>query len=430
MKKICLLGVSLETSNMGVSALSSGLITAFSGTEEKTAITLLDFGKQPWIFKIQEKNGNSVNCLNIRFSYKVFLPNNIVFLIFLALLQRCVPGKAMKQAIVNSNKYLKEIMSMDYYGAISAGDSFASIYGLPHFFYVTLPMLLIIFSGKNLVLLPQTYGPFKAGFYSIIATFIFKRAAVIMSRDYKAKALLEKLLPKKYQDKLRFCCDVAFLLKPHAPQKNETLTRFFNTARPKIGFNISGLLWIGGYTGKNMFGLLSDYKATVEKIVAWALQDTDADVLLVPHVFGDERVAESDVLACGSFYTKHLEGYSKSDIDRITVVDREFDHAEIKSIIGQCDFFIGSRMHACIAAISQSVPAISLAYSDKFIGVMEMLEIPELVVDLRKIEGDGIMKNIAENYRAGAATKIKLQEKNKQFKKTIVAEIWKTVMTR
>ena len=45
----------------------------------------------------------------------------------------------------------------------------------------------------------------------------------------------------------------------------------------------------------------------------------------------------------------------------------------MKYLIGQCDFFVGSRMHSCIAAVSQCVPAVSIAYSDKFIGVMATL---------------------------------------------------------
>ena len=42
-----------------------------------------------------------------------------------------------------------------------------------------------------------------------------------------------------------------------------------------------------------------------------------------------------------------------------------------KAVIGQCDFFIGSRMHACIAALSQGVPCVGVAYSMKFAGVFD-----------------------------------------------------------
>jgi len=35
--------------------------------------------------------------------------------------------------------------------------------------------------------------------------------------------------------------------------------------------------------------------------------------------------------------------------------------SETKFLIGHCDFFVGARMHACIAAVSQYVPAVTLA---------------------------------------------------------------------
>jgi len=57
--------------------------------------------------------------------------------------------------------------------------------------------------------------------------------------------------------------------------------------------------------------------------------------------------------------------------DRIGVVRGQYSPSEIKYIIGSCDFFIGARMHACIAALSQGIPAVAIAYSDKFTGVMQ-----------------------------------------------------------
>jgi polysaccharide pyruvyl transferase WcaK-like protein len=68
---------------------------------------------------------------------------------------------------------------------------------------------------------------------------------------------------------------------------------------------------------------------------------------------------------------------------RAAYFDRAFSAGEIKWHIGRCDLFLGSRMHACIAALSQEVPALALAYSDKFRGIYESLEIAPLALDLR-----------------------------------------------
>ena len=79
---------------------------------------------------------------------------------------------------------------------------------------------------------------------------------------------------------------------------------------------------------------------------------------------------------------------------RLGVVQGRYNQSEIKYIIGQCDFFIGTRMHACIAAVSQGVPAVPIAYSDKFIGVMETIGVGALVADPRAMDEDTIISTI------------------------------------
>jgi polysaccharide pyruvyl transferase WcaK-like protein len=43
-------------------------------------------------------------------------------------------------------------------------------------------------------------------------------------------------------------------------------------------------------------------------------------------------------------------------------------------------------MHACIGALSQCVPAVGLAYSDKFLGVFQSAGVGDAIIDLRKAD--------------------------------------------
>ena len=70
----------------------------------------------------------------------------------------------------------------------------------------------------------------------------------------------------------------------------------------------------------------------------------------------------------------------------------------MKGVIGQCDFFIGSRMHACIAALSQGVPCVGVAYSMKFAGVFESVGAGGWVVDGREVGNDEAVARILELY--------------------------------
>jgi polysaccharide pyruvyl transferase WcaK-like protein len=73
---------------------------------------------------------------------------------------------------------------------------------------------------------------------------------------------------------------------------------------------------------------------------------------------------------------------------RVHLVATDYDQSEIKGVIGLCQFFVGSRMHACIAALSQQIPTIGVAYSKKFRGVFDSIGVGEWVIDGRDLTSE------------------------------------------
>ena len=67
------------------------------------------------------------------------------------------------------------------------------------------------------------------------------------------------------------------------------------------------------------------------------------------------------------------------------MIEEDYDAEELKGIIGQCDLFIGSRMHSNIAALSQSIPTIALGWSYKYYGIMKRLGMEEYVSHLNSV---------------------------------------------
>ncbi len=79
-------------------------------------------------------------------------------------------------------------------------------------------------------------------------------------------------------------------------------------------------------------------------------------------------------------------------------VEDEYSPAQLKGIIGQCDFFAGSRLHACIAALSQGIPTVGIAYSDKFAGVFAAVGATDAVVDARAGTAEEMLKACSEAF--------------------------------
>ena len=86
------------------------------------------------------------------------------------------------------------------------------------------------------------------------------------------------------------------------------------------------------------------------------------------------------------------------------MVRGEYNQNGIKYIIGLCDFFIGSRMHSCVAALSQNIPTIGLAYSRKFEGVFETVGAGQFVVDLRRTATRDVLPVIVKAFEQREVT--------------------------
>jgi polysaccharide pyruvyl transferase WcaK-like protein len=186
---------------------------------------------------------------------------------------------------------------------------------------------------------------------------------------------------------------MAFALEPFPPSRERLHgLQWLEESRPLVGLNISGLLYMGGYDRANMFNLRSDYHHLIAAIIRRFVQQR-AHVLLVSHVFGNGD--ENDTAASEKVYTELRAECG----DRLHLLKGDFGAQELKWIIGRCDFFLGSRMHACIAALSQCLPAVGLAYSRKFHGVFASVNVPQLVIDLRSEEMSEVMRRIEELFQ-------------------------------
>lgn len=394
--KIGLLGASFDTGNLGVSALAESTVRCILRRWPRAKIILLDSGN-----KIERQNQQigdetvGISKMPVRFCKNIFLANHFFVLGAYALMFKIVRSKRFRSLCGRRNPCLREIVEMDMVADITGGDSFSDIYGMRRFTLGFLRKWLVLLLNKELILLPQTYGPFERSTARIMARHIIRHASVVYSRDQDGLDCVKAMLGNRLENgKARLSPDLAFALDPRRPAHLETepLSGIGPRASTVVGFNISGLLFSGGYTGDNMFALKTDYGRLVCAIAESLLQtDPKAVIVLVPHVFppaGYEE--ESDPIACRHVFTQLNSTYP----GRIRLIEGPYDQGEIKYVIGQCDFFIGSRMHSCIAALSQNVPAVGLAYSKKFHGVFDSIGLAECVADATRLDQNGILRKI------------------------------------
>ena len=415
--KLCLLGADFNTNNMGVSALAVGTITCVLHRFPTAEIILLGYAKKGFTQLLTLGNREvSLKFVNMRFSKKFYLSNHIAMLILFSLGLKLVPSRNLLKRLIRRNTCLRQIEEADVIASMAGGDSFSDIYGLRRFIYGSLPQLLALFMNKKLVLLPQTLGPFEGKMVRAIAKYILTRAQIVYSRDYTGLRNMRNLLGPNHKEKLRFSPDVAFVLEPSEPASTDLigLPKQRREDSPLVGINISGLLFMGGYTRDNMFGLRVEYDKLMDALIELFIRQKNADVVLIPHVFG--RESESDSPVCEKTYEAFRTRYP----GKIGWISGCYNQNEIKHIIGHCDFFVGSRMHACIAALSQNIPAVAVAYSDKFLGVMETVGVGALVADARKMSSEEILGVVNRAFEQRASLRRELQQKMPSIRQAVL----------
>lgn len=141
--------------------------------------------------------------------------------------------------------------------------------------------------------------------------------------------------------------DPAFTLKKTAANYPAGLGQ-----KPYIGMNVSPLIQSLDQ-GENI--TLENYRNLVRHI----LEHTDRDIALIPHVVWSNN---DDRMPLGQLYKEF------KSTGRVFMVEDQ-NCMQLKEIISGCEFFVGARTHATIAAYSTCVPTLVVGYSIKARGI-------------------------------------------------------------
>lgn len=418
--KICLMGASLNTGNKGVSALCASLVKIIKHVRPDAEIILLIGSRDAQPQELHMASGKVLlNVTNYRLSPKASFHEHLLSIVLMACIHRIIPIKPIRKKLIKTNPALRAVYNADLIGEIRGGDSFSDIYGLRRLTIGAITDLIPLLLQKRFVLLPQTYGPYNTTLGKFIARFLVSKSPQILSRDRKGCEIIQRLLGrKKHKKMITFCPDVAFMLdsvQPDQPNIQPPLDK--KQHAPLIGLNVNGLMYNGGYSRDNMFRLKFNYKSFVSELAIKLLKETSGHLLIVPHTFGPPGNINSDIEACRDVLNAVSGKYKK----RIHMVMQEYSQSEIKGIIKKCDFFIGSRMHACIAALSQGIPTIGVAYSRKFLGVFDSIEAANMVVDARTTDGETAIIKILRCFKKRNEIGIDVNKKITEAQKIIIA---------
>lgn len=244
------------------------------------------------------------------------------------------------------------------------------------------PMLLARILGRPFCLMGQTIGPFRrvGGWVRWIAN----RAVFVTARDQET---MDYLARWKLKTLVEPVADLAFLLEP-APRE-ESIERLrslgdYDPDRPLIGITPSNLHNVRTVEA----GGSQPHLKLIADGVGPLLNEINAQALIIPHVFGPGEAYDDRIAARQLGKLMELQA-------NVLVVKDALPPGDLKGLIGCCDVFAGMRMHSVIAAVSQAVPTIALAYSAKHHGLMSRLGLAQYALDLNNADADTLGKTVA-----------------------------------
>jgi len=448
--RLCLCGASPDTGNLGVSALCYGVLGGIFGCYPDADFTVFDggHGLRPAETEFAGRSFRYWRC-GATGTRRVWQRRSYWN----------IRGSSWLGGL--GNPAVRRLLDADAVLDITGGDSFTDMYGPRRFRAGSAFKRFVLGLGKPLILLPQTYGPYRDPRHLEVAADIVRRAAMAWSRDERSFATLKELLGDAFdRDRHRSGVDVAFALEARAPRaplpepiatwlasRGTDFQSVTATALPPreglgegvavptlprahvpapaeppvptfprshlptpvlVGFNVSGLIWHDPDAMRNRYGFKADYRAVVLGSLRRLLLETDANILLIPHVLTPPGHYESDPAANDAVVAALCEDSDSrvraAAAERLAVVPPLYDHpSEAKWLIAHCDWFCGTRMHACIAGLSTGVPTAAIAYSVKTQGVFETCGVGDCVVDPRRFDTAAVVGGLVAVWSARGA---------------------------
>ena len=317
-----------------------------------------------------------------------------------------------------TNPALRAIRRADVVLSMAGGDSFTDLYGEHRFNTVTLAKLIALSFKKPLVL-PQTYGPFRDANMTKTATNIIRQASLAWARDEESYQLLQGLTGKTFDpNRYMLGVDVAFslpVMEPDAQHRDRVEAALDRSQSGKVvGFNVSSLLYNDPKNAMKQYGLKADYHQVVSQFLMRLINETRANIVLVPHVVTEPGHYESDIGACRALHQalcSALTASGKAMETQRLFVSEAFNHpSKVKWLIKQCDWFCGTRMHSTIAGLSTCTPTAAIAYSKKTQGVFNTCGVGQQVVDPRQLDTDAVIEKLWQSWNQRERIRQQLQD--------------------
>ncbi|MBI6004193.1 polysaccharide pyruvyl transferase family protein [Clostridium perfringens] len=190
------------------------------------------------------------------------------------------------------------------------------------------------------------------------------------------------------EDKFTIIPDMAFMLE----NKDEKF-EFINKLRDEFDclFGLTVREW--SFPNVENAGKAKEnyINAICETIIEFS-EEKNAVFIFIPQVIFE---GDDDSIVANEIRDRLPKKYKKHFI----INKEDWSPVQIKSIIGNFDMFVGTRMHSNIFATSMAVPTVAIAYEKKTNGIMETVGLSDYIVEIDTITSKELIDKINKCYK-------------------------------
>ncbi|CAM3820291.1 polysaccharide pyruvyl transferase family protein [Sphingobacterium prati] len=267
--------------------------------------------------------------------------------------------------------------------------------------------------GKELVLLPNSYGPFDGLTVESQLKKGLGQSDLIFARENVSSLALGKLLGKD----IPVVPDLGFYLQMQSKEVGfEILKKYgFSKDDKIVGMTVRPWRFPGSENPEQLF---DRYLNSLKELIVY-LNDQGYKVALFnqsigPNAHEDDRNAIERLI--------HICNNKQTNL--FTWVNEDPTCDILKAVYANMYFFVGTRFHSLIFSMTSEVPSISIAYGgNKGVGIMEEFDLGEYVVKIDDVTTDRLRtlfdKAIANYSEIKGKLAAKLPYLEEQRKETI-----------
>lgn len=314
-----------------------------------------------------------------------------------------------RKSYIDKNKTLKLIDRCDIIlvcgGGFLGGKKFDSFMHLYQIYINTL-------FNKPVYILGTSVEPIHNVIIDKITKSVLKRVDYIFAREEITESYLNSFLSNKHCQ----IPDMAFMLDDgsHKVACHDSQIDKIKREGKKL-FGITVRDW-NFPNSNNPEKTKNNYINAVSDAMGQIIEKYDSYFIFIPQVIVPYR---SDIDTAKQIKDK----MSNEDRKRFVVKEDDWSPYQIRSIISQLDFFIGTRMHSNIFALSECIPTLAIAYEKKTNGIMSTVGMDKYVLNIDSISEKQIVDKVNELVNDRNNIKKLLTKKNQIIQREILTAI-------